>query len=166
MPTTALLVVIAFVVNQLATNPPQIDLDALPPGAVARLGDARYDGWVYLSPDGKTVAVLPHYSIRGFDHPFINLHDAETGKLLRTLHVPPGDQGHVQSLAVFLSPKRLVGAGFWPPSFGVYLWDTETGRCATRYSIPTRRKRRDARSCPRPVVRRREIADRLQMPGQ
>ena len=72
-----------------------ISLDTLPPGAFARLGTARYDGQVRLSPDGKKIAVLPDCWKRNL-YPCINIHDAESGKYLRTLHPPSGSVGTKQ----------------------------------------------------------------------
>ncbi len=110
-----------------------ISLDTLPPGAFARLGTARYDGQVRLSPDGKMIAVLPDCWMRNLS-PCINIHDAETGKYLRTLH-PPVDQLERNSIQRirFLSATKLLAMsissnGATPDAF--YIFDINTSGCS------------------------------------
>jgi WD40 repeat protein len=110
-----------------------IDLDALPHGAIARLGSARYDGEAELSPDGKTVAVVPGWPRKRSN--CINIHDAETGKHLRTLR-PIADQVKRDrssgiSYIRFVSATKLLAMSIdssGRTADGLYLFDIHTGK--------------------------------------
>jgi WD40 repeat protein len=116
----------------LAASHLLIDLDKLPPGAKARLGSTRYDtgrslapSTLCLSPDGKRVAVQPDGS-RGVDR-CINIHDAETGKQLRTLRMPEGAwAGTIR----FATPSKVI-ATYEYNAYQLHVFDAETGRCET-----------------------------------
>src|SRR5436305_6864779 len=87
-----------------AADKPRLDAhgDSLPEGALARLGTARFRGWIRcfaLSPDGKTLALGDPYTLRLFD--------VASGKELRTIRT--GER--FGSDALTFSPDGKVLAG-------------------------------------------------------
>jgi len=93
--------------------------DALPPGALARLGTLRlrHGGQVYAvaySPDGKILA-------SGARDKVIRLWDATTRKELRQLH---GHQNGIMAIAFSPEGKRLISAS---EDKTLRLWDVATG---------------------------------------
>jgi WD40 repeat protein len=72
-----------------------------------------------FSPDGKTLAIKARYSP-------IQLWDAQTGKLLRTLRVP---FMVMDALAFSPDGKTLAGGGYHSTSYSseIVLWDVESG---------------------------------------
>jgi RNA polymerase sigma factor (sigma-70 family) len=98
--------------------------DALPAGAVGRLGTVRFrhDNWVAdlaLSPDGATVAAAAGETI--------SLWDANTGQLQRRF---PGSEDQVRCVAYAPDGKALASAGYdnW-----IRLWDLTRRRLIRQF---------------------------------
>jgi WD40 repeat protein len=102
--------------------------DVLPPGAVARLGTARFQhggsvGAVAFLPDGKTLASADQDGR-------VYLWEASNGKLL--LQTQERKTGRTTCLAVSPDGKRLA-TGY--ASGEAYLWETATGRLLVRLAL-------------------------------
>lgn len=112
------------------------DPDLLPPGAKARLGSARYvvpNAWnapPVLSPDGKLVAVFVY---SGFRVSHINVYDAETRRLLRTLRLKIRYDLH---WIRFVSATRILAGDSMNHGTPLQTFDTETGRCEVILNDP------------------------------
>src|ERR1043165_325059 len=142
-PLAAVLLAGWLVHTSSAQPKPDVDRhgDALPPGAIARLGSVRFRApatSIAYSPDGKLLAV------GGSDNQ-IRLLDPVTGKEIRRLsgHQPrtfspprevknPFDvlvdsvgQGNVTTLA-FSPDSKTLASGGWDDM--IRLWDVETGK--------------------------------------
>ncbi|MGQ0633066.1 MAG: WD40 repeat domain-containing protein [Planctomycetaceae bacterium] len=109
--------------------------DALPPGALFRLGNGRFrhEGWnknVAYAANGKVLVTCSERSLK--------IWDAKTGKLLR--QAPLADSIH-RAMRVFADGKRLatlggrIGKGTEP--FGTWwlrVWDVETAEVVSEIS--------------------------------
>jgi WD40 repeat protein len=116
--------------RQVPTVPAQ-GADALPPGAVARLGAVRlwqrsWVDFVALSPDGKLLASVGGKTWRmtrggrtGTSERVVRVWDRSTGRLLRVF----APEGGVTFVAFSPDSKLLAGAGG-----GVWLWRVKDGR--------------------------------------
>ena len=94
----------------------------------------EYQAWdVAFSPDGKTIVCGSEVS----DDYNLNLFDADTGKLIRTLSGHTNYSGHtdyVMSLAFSPDGKTIAGAG---NSANVSLWDADTGKLLRTLTVET-----------------------------
>lgn len=94
--------------------------DALPPGAIARLGEVRYRNVgrafsIAFSPDGKSLAA-------GAWDGSLRLWDVATGKEIRRF---TGHHGWVRAVAFSPDGKLLASGG---KDKIIHLWETATGR--------------------------------------
>jgi WD40 repeat protein/serine/threonine protein kinase/tetratricopeptide (TPR) repeat protein len=85
--------------------------------SVVKVCDIQASGCLAFSPDGRTVAV------RSKDVKAVQIHDAETGRLLRTCGPDPDK---LTGGIAFSPDNRLVAAG--RDDGAVVLWDPATGR--------------------------------------
>ena len=106
-----------------ADKPPLVDAlgDPLPPGAVARLGSARWQLGdlvrnVCFSQDGKRIATA------SFDDGSIRIWDAETGKLLHRIQLTEGLE-----LALSKDGKSLAAIAGWTARKGPAVWVWKEG---------------------------------------
>jgi WD40 repeat protein len=110
----------------LQSAPSRLDLfgDALPPGAIARLGTSRFRNAFlgpHFFPDGKTLLTANRNSIQFWE--------TATGQLLREIptgslqvswvHLPP-DAGTVEATGLLMAEK--------PPLDVVRVWDASSGK--------------------------------------
>ena len=94
----------------------------------------KYQAWdVAFSPDGKTIVCGSEVS----DDYNLNLLDADTGKLIRTLSGHTNYSGHtdyVMDLVFSPDGKTIAGAG---NSANVSLWDANTGKLLRTLTVET-----------------------------
>ncbi len=106
-------------VGQLPTGRTDLFGDALPPGAIARLGTIRWrtgSSWEtssVLSADGR--------SIFGGGGETIRVFDLDTGLVLRTIKSPDDS---IRALALSPDGKILASGGYK----GAFLWDADSGK--------------------------------------
>jgi WD40 repeat protein len=124
---------LAFTPVVFPAEPPRFDRygDPLPPGAVARLGTARWhtDGEVWslaFSPDGRILA-----SSRGGTDACIQLWDVTTGRP-RLRIAPPGPGSYFRRLTFSPDGNRLISASY----AAVEIWDTFSGRLLHEWPTP------------------------------
>lgn len=103
--------------------------DALPEGAVARIGTVRWwcgdsDGSLVYAPDGKS---LVFRDFRGTVH----ILDATTGKELRRIHIPDDKEG----CCFTVGPNGKIVATAALNSPMVRMWDMTTGKKLRQFEV-------------------------------
>src|SRR5262245_8033815 len=126
----ALLAWLALAVPEMRGEPPRTDFhgDPLPPGAVARLGSARFrhdhlPGPAAFSPDGKTMAVL----VDRLETATLWIWDVQTGKNLRRFTLNVRTSGSL----MFTPDGRLLVIGLEE----VYLLDSTTAKTVRKFAL-------------------------------
>ncbi len=109
----------------LAADPP--DPDALPPGAVARLGSTRFHGEAAISPDGKRLVINNGLGVRVCEFPSL--------KFLRELPVLDifdKPSRNVLYDVQFLDDRRLTGYDRNTEALIGAIFDVDTGKAIPR----------------------------------
>jgi RNA polymerase sigma factor (sigma-70 family) len=121
------------VVRQDGKEEPRRDLygDALPPGAMVRLGTVRFRvpgeiAATALAPDGKTTAIASGGQVF--------LLDAASGKRVKSL---PASENYCQPVSLVFSPdgKRLAAKGWAPTKGMVCVWDLDGEGKPREYNV-------------------------------